>query len=635
MGEKTIYIDVTDILEDKCSCRPVHIFTELISNLIYSYDNILLLYFSHKHMEYILVDQKEYIDFISGDTTDIVHSNNIKIIKPGQMLPYSVFIDISNGYSTVPQRNWLFSTLINLNIQIVSVIPDIQSVTQPHLYEDNDRMRFMCYIMAHLRYAEKIITSPATANEIENLVKVLKTKPKDIITVFPDGFMNKSDKIQAPDWATVSLQILEFLNSEHKIEFNHKSIKQMVFLSARPEPLLNTLPYIFHYMKFIREIVVCCPDKMAEYLKENYHGDIRITVITDSQLLEGHKLPEDHATRNFFLRCLAMQREELDDEFIMSDDDYRPLKEITEDVFFSDGKYNAYYFIDTENWRHTITDIFSYDRSMFKTLEFLKENGYPTLQYSGHQPQVINKKLYQSLISHHSEITTMGYDEWSTYFNFCAVYYRNYFRQLPYITLGWPNVGTVWRHGVKIHNYLFENFYEENYKKDSIFRNLSPGFCELTDKENQIKIQLAQKIYSDFAMGFKEYDSFYQSYTLFHDASPLFSIHCPSGDIDNIVCISAPELYEMKSGVLNEIRFRISRADISICNSNNIFISVMVIDDQGEEYFSVTKKVTPEQTETNCHIDIYKTDKQLTLHICCSVEKITGYKEVSLPLILV
>ncbi len=634
MAEKTIYIDITHILAHKSSRIPVNLFTELVSNLLGSYNNILLLYFSDELKEYVIVDKKEYTDFISGHSKDITKSENNNTITASEILPYSVFLDISYGCSEVPQRDWLFAQLINLNTEIVGVIPDIQPVTQPHLYTDNDRMRFMYYIMAHLRYAEKIITSPETAKEIIDLGNSLKTKSKEIETLLPDGYMNKTDKDMVLDWKSVSLQILQFLNKEKQITFKHKSIKQMVFLSARPEPLLNTLPYIFHYMKFIKEIVICCPDKMAEYLRENYQGDIKMTLITDTELLKGHVLPEDHATRNFFLRCLAMQREELDDEFIMSDDDYRPLTEISEDVFFSDGKYNVYYFIDMENWRHTISDIFSYDRSHFKTLEFLKSNGYPTLQYSGHQPQVINKKWYQQLIFQHNEIITRGYDEWSTYFDFCAVHYRKYFRQLPYITLGWPNVGTVWKHGVKIQNYLFENFYEDNYIKDGIFSKLSPKFCEMTDKENKIKIQTAQKIFSDFVSGFKVFDSFFESYKSLHYQSPSFSIHCPSGDTDNIVCISAPESYQMKYGVLNEIRFRISRADVSICNSNNIFISVTVNDDNGEEFFSVIKKVTPEQTETNCHIDLYETDKQLMLNIHCMVERISGGADASVPLIL-
>ncbi len=631
---KKIYIDITDILKYRHYDNHPHIFTELISYIISSYKNITLLYFSDIYARYIEIPKKEYADIISGQCSDIINSEKARIIKIDDIEAYSVFMDMSNGTNAYPQRDWLFEQLININTEIVSVIADIQPVTQPHLYEDNDRMRFMYYIMAHLRYDETIITSPHVADEIKKLEDTLETRKKKILAVLPDTDLNTKTEDNVSQLESVFRKILDNLNTDNGIPFEHKPVKQMVFLSARPEPLLNTLPYIFHYMSFIKEIVVCCPDKMAEYLRQNYKGAASLTLITDTQLLEGHQLPEDHATRNFFLRCLAMQREELDDEFIMSDDDYRPLTEISEDVFFSDGKYNVYYFIDMANWRHTISDIFSYDRSHFKTLEFLKSNGYPSLQFSGHQPQIINKNWYRQLISEHSEIITRGYDEWSTYFDFCAVHHRKYFRQLPYITLGWPNVGTIWKHGVKIQNYYFENFYEDNYTGNGIFGKLSPGLCETTDEENKIKIQTAQKVFSDCTSGFEVYDSFCNSYISEHHQLPSFSIHCPSGDPDNIICISAPQVYQMKTGVLNELRFRISRADISICNSNNILISITVSDEQGNEYFSVEKKVTPEQTETNCHIDLYETDKQLILNICCHIEKRTEKAYISLPLIL-
>ena len=53
-------------------------------------------------------------------------------------------------------------------------------------------------------------------------------------------------------------------------------------------------------MPFITELVVFCPDKMADYMKLNYKGRLRLTTVTDDELLDGAALPADHATRNFF-----------------------------------------------------------------------------------------------------------------------------------------------------------------------------------------------------------------------------------------------------------------------------------------------------------------------------------------------
>ena len=102
-------------------------------------------------------------------------------------------------------------------------------------------------------------------------------------------------------------------------------VSQMAVLTARNDDLLRTLPYLEANMPFIERLLVICPQRNIAELQEKWNGRLRLDFFTDEELLAGESLPEDHTTRNFYLRCLLMQKAPLDDVFIMTDDDYRPL----------------------------------------------------------------------------------------------------------------------------------------------------------------------------------------------------------------------------------------------------------------------------------------------------------------------
>ena len=159
----------------------------------------------------------------------------------------------------------------------------------------------------------------------EQLYGIVKQYTEDKM-LYNEKRRRLNDEYKPPKWRDTA-KAMEKLMLEDKtsVPFPHKPVKQIVFLSARPEPLLATLPYIEEFMPFITELVVCCPGFMAEHMKQNYNGRLKLITITDDELLAGNQLPPDHSTRNFFLRCLAMQLDIIDDEFIMCDDDYRPL----------------------------------------------------------------------------------------------------------------------------------------------------------------------------------------------------------------------------------------------------------------------------------------------------------------------
>lgn len=276
-------------------------------------------------------------------------------------------------------------------------------------------------------------------------------------------------------------------------------VKQMVVLTARNQDILASLPFIEHFMPFIKELIVCCPERNVEPFKAEYKGRLKLTFKTDDQLLNGRELPSDHQARNFFLRCMIMKLEELDDVFIMTDDDYRPLKPITRDVFIKNGRYVGYYFYDLTKWQGSLTTLTSFDEGAFKTRDFLLSQDYPTLQYSSHQPQIIDKRIFNEMLSVHKGIENNAYDEWSTYFNFGMKHHSDIFSSKVNVSMCWPDMFSSWDLMYFPGPFLFENYYESMYDKDGLFYGFSKEFNEnITEENTQKEFLYAQEARKQF-----------------------------------------------------------------------------------------------------------------------------------------
>lgn len=273
-------------------------------------------------------------------------------------------------------------------------------------------------------------------------------------------------------------------------------VKQMVMLSARAEDFLRSLPFIEHFMPFVTEIVLCCPDTMEEEVARSYKGRLRILYLTDSALLDGCQLPGDHAVRNIFLRAKAIQSDIIDPVFLMSDDDYRPLERISIDKFYKNGRYQAYYVGDLKNWKGTQGNPTSFDYSMWKCRDFLMEQGYSTYMFDAHMPQIINRHLFLEMLERYPQIAGGAASEWSGYFNYLACEYPGTLDICPYVTMDWPGFLEDWNTEVKRPEYLFENFYDLVYGECGVYRGKGhfTGFSReyTTDipKENRRKAEI-------------------------------------------------------------------------------------------------------------------------------------------------
>lgn len=249
-----------------------------------------------------------------------------------------------------------------------------------------------------------------------------------------------------------------------------EGVRQMVMLSARAEDCLRTLPFIERFMPFIQEIALCCPDAMEKEVERRYRGRLRIRYLTDSALLDGCQLPADHAARNIFLRARAIQSDIIDPVFLMSDDDYRPLRQISIENYYKNGRYLAYYVGDLRNWRGTQGSPTSFDSSMWKCRDFLMEQGYSTYMFDAHMPQIINRQLFLEMLERYPQIAGGAASEWSGYFNYLACEYPHILDICPYATMGWPGFPEDWNIEVKRPEYLFENFYDLVYGECGVYR---------------------------------------------------------------------------------------------------------------------------------------------------------------------
>ena len=140
--------------------------------------------------------------------------------------------------------------------------------------------------------------------------------------------------------------------------------------------------YVENLMPFLTEAVFVCPgSRLRDYC---FKSRLKVTVLDEAEVLgknwERFQKAKDHQFRNCLLRFSLARLPEIDDEFIMSDDDNRPLVKIPLSLYKSEGRYTGYYFYDLKDWSPSGTH---YDLGQLETCRIL-EKDYGTLSYSSH-----------------------------------------------------------------------------------------------------------------------------------------------------------------------------------------------------------------------------------------------------------
>lgn len=362
--------------------------------------------------------------------------------------------------------------------------------------------------------------SPDAPEEFANIVEQYLKNPK-----MYEAKKEHLKSYQPVTWDSVTQKMASALKTlkcdKHVGNIN---VKQIVILSARVDMLLQTFPYIEHYMEFIKEVIVCCPDKCEQVLKEQYKGHLKLTVLTDSEILNGADLPKDHTTRNMYLRCLAMKNPKIDNVFIMSDDDYRPLRKIELNDYFDEGKYIAYYCFNLKEWTGTAWEPTSFDAGMKRTAEFLEKNHYPCRHYASHMPQIIDKRIFLEMLNTHPGMEKQGYCEWCTYFNYLQNNYSSCVKVLPYKSMCWPGNPTDWKMQMVPEEFMYENFYEESYQTNGIFEGLTFEFCEDDEKVAAEKIKRFKARQNKYLYYQNTFDTFSKIYECEYRETPRFGL---------------------------------------------------------------------------------------------------------------
>ncbi|WP_373740491.1 glycosyltransferase family 4 protein [Neisseria sp.] len=262
--------------------------------------------------------------------------------------------------------------------------------------------------------------------------------------------------------AKSTISVLKSLTRPKYLPIQAPEKLQFVFISIDADKCGRTIAKTDKYIPFVKEyIVVTRPDMMPRF--QEIQSQFPIRVIDENKILgkyaEGFA-KRDHVSKNWLLRSSLLNLNNLDDCFVMLDDDNQPFKPIPMENFILDGRYSAYYFYDLLSWKERMTE---YDEGQHNMKVVLDKDGYELLSYSSHRPQIIDKRIWREVVDKYFDIgLNMPIDEWSMYFNYGVSNYPMLFDKKVFDTLNWPGSYQNWELKYIPQQYNFNNYYPEN-----------------------------------------------------------------------------------------------------------------------------------------------------------------------------
>ena len=246
---------------------------------------------------------------------------------------------------------------------------------------------------------------------------------------------------------------------------------QIVYLSNRPAVLRETWEHVQRFMPFVERALVIAPAALAKSFGFN---DPAVNVVDESKLsgLSAAELGAlNHVTRNVTLRRAAVDAALVEDVFLLSDDDYRPIKPISREFFTRDGLDRNYFFHDLESWTAAGTDFDDAQRVTGAVLAYL---GAPRLAYGVHHPQIMRRDLWLEAFDAWDRLRSDNLIcEWAWYFNVSRWRHPDRFAEPEvYRTLCWPPHLHEFPRLYRQPGYAFENFYPESYLEGRVFAGL-------------------------------------------------------------------------------------------------------------------------------------------------------------------
>lgn len=361
-------------------------------------------------------------------------------------------------------------------------------------------------IAESLKYNNITITSKNSSmyevgrNFADYLLYNTKEELSELVSLYYENeelYQQKKSYIKANfhayTWDQAYNSIISVLNSFEltikSLMINHKNKLQFIIISINYDNLLGTIRAIDKKINFIKEYIIITKTELVSKYKL-IKSKNKITIL-DEYLVLGEYFElfkkADHVTKNWLLRSQLADLEIVETEFIMLDDDNRPIVPINLDYYIThSGKYNAYYFYNLLEWNHHFTD---YDKGQHVMKDVLDRNGLGLLSYSSHQPQIINKALYKEAIEKFFYVgLKKPIDEWSIYFNYAVSKYPMLFNKKVFETMCWPAMPTDWEYRYEPKCFSFENYYEHLYE-NGIFKRLTEN-NEINEKVKLKKLEL-------------------------------------------------------------------------------------------------------------------------------------------------
>lgn len=313
---------------------------------------------------------------------------------------------------------------------------------------------------------------------------------------------------------------------------------QFVFISIHPQHIAETIKAIDTYIHFVSSYIIVTRAELRDTFTK-ITSKHPIIVIDEQEILKEHSKDfqsKDHQSKNWLLRASLLNLDILEEQFVMLDDDNRPLKEIPMSHFIHNGKYNAYYYYDLLEWHNQKSD---YDKGQKHTQKLLDKEGYELLSYSAHKPQIIDKSLFKQCIEHYFDYGLKNpIDEWSIYFNYSISLYPFLFSKKIFDTLNWPANPSDWDWIYSPEDYLYENYYESSYTEGLLHTLAHPTVDEkVILKEKQIKP------YQDNHKHMQKIKPYYQALNLVHGV-----LKFASKEQGTCLCYSFPYYLEGTQG---------------------------------------------------------------------------------------
>lgn len=277
------------------------------------------------------------------------------------------------------------------------------------------------------------------------------------------------------------------------------TLRQMAYLSIQPEAMAKSRAFVKHFMPWITSTVIVTPPRLKEQMQAL--GD-DVVVITDDEVLPPGTDPSqlDHQTLNFRLRVGMCLSGVTDDLFVMSDDDYRPIKHITPDFFVETDETGherliGYSFYNLQDW---VYEVSAFDAGQHNTLQVMAYLGAEQRSYASHQPQAIDRRIFIECAGVMERVAPgVAVDEWAVHYNLGRKLHPDRFADTrPYEVLGWPEYPNLWRRQVVPRTYSFENFYPNLYRPGYLYQGLSTTFVDelTTEREAVEKLRRWRKL---------------------------------------------------------------------------------------------------------------------------------------------